>query len=195
MPLILVTQPVNQPVTLAEAKDQCRVDENDWDDELNSYIATAAQHYDGRDGMLGRCLITQTWKLTQDFFTTEISLPLAPCQSIASITYVDIDGATQVLDPSEYRVTGIGSAEGAIITPAHNKSWPSIRPCLEAVIVIFVAGYGDDPEHIPEPIRTSIKLRIGHYFENHESSVIGTIAAELPFGEDNLIRNYKRWCF
>lgn len=196
MPLILDTAPVNDPVTLEEVKEHIHVDFNDEDARIADFIKGATQRLDGRDGSLGRCLVTQTWNLTLDRFASEIAIPLPPCQSIDAITYVDPDGVTQTLAPSEYQAFALGTVEGAKVRPAYGKSWPTIRNVPEAVTITFTAGFGDDPEDIPEPIRTAIKMRVGHLFEHRESVVIGSgFITETPDGAEDFVRDHKTWSF
>ncbi|SDU42204.1 phage head-tail connector protein [Stappia sp. ES.058] len=196
MPLILETAPVNDPVTLEEVKEHIHVDFNDEDARIADFIKAATQRLDGRDGSLGRCLVTQTWNLTLDRFASEIAIPLPPCQSIDAITYVDPDGVTQTLAPTEYQAFALGTVEGAKVRPAYGKSWPTIRNVPEAVTITFTAGFGDDPEDIPEPIRTAIKMRVGHLFEHRESVVIGSgFITETPDGAEDFVRDHKTWSF
>ncbi|PWR18786.1 head-tail connector protein [Zavarzinia compransoris] len=196
MPLILETAPVNDPVTLEEVKEHIHVDFYDEDARIADFIKAATQRLDGRDGSLGRCLVTQTWNLTLDRFTSEIAIPLPPCQSIDAITYVDPDGVTQTLAPTEYQAFALGTVEGAKLRPAYGKSWPTIRNVPEAVTITFTAGFGDDPEDIPEPIRTAIKMRVGHLFEHRESVVIGSgFITETPDGVEDFVRDHKTWSF
>lgn len=196
MPLILETAPVNDPVTLGEVKEHIHVDFNNEDARIADFIKAATQRLDGRDGSLGRCLVTQTWNLTLDRFASEIAIPLPPCQSIDAITYVDPDGVTQTLAPTEYQAFALGTVEGAKVRPAYGKSWPTIRHAPEAVTITFTAGFGDDPEDIPEPIRTAIKMRVGHLFEHRESVVIGSgFITETPDGAEDFVRDHKTWSF
>ncbi|MEM6847594.1 MAG: head-tail connector protein, partial [Pseudomonadota bacterium] len=113
MALILTSGPAVLPLTLAEAKDHLRVAHSDEDTLITRLIETATQHVDGLDGILGRACITQTWTLTLDAFPSVIILPLPPCQSVAAITYIDTNGASQTLAVSRYQVTGIGG-EGRV---------------------------------------------------------------------------------
>lgn len=216
MPLILETAPDHDPVTLEEVKEHIHVDFNDEDARISDFIKTATQRLDGRDGLLGRCLITQTWKLTLDRFASEIAIPLPPCQSIDAITYVDPDGVTQTLAPTEYQAFALGTVEGAKLRPAYGRSWPTIRNVPEAVTITFTAGFptipaipavpggpGNPPDPapipeipavitVPEPIRTAIKLHVGHLFEHRESVVIGSgFITETPQGYEYHIRDYR----
>lgn len=60
-------------------------------------------------------------------------------QNITSITYIDVDGATQTLDPSLYVFTGSSDANMEVV-PAFGKSWPATAAVSNAVVVDYVAG-------------------------------------------------------
>jgi len=70
----LVTAPAFEPVSLADAKAQCRVDVAD-DDALISGLVTAARQY--VESETGMALITQTWDVFADEFRH--SMRLFPC--------------------------------------------------------------------------------------------------------------------
>jgi len=113
--------------------------------EIASLITDARR---AAEGILDRALITQTWELTLDRFPfysadntrSEILLPRPPLQSVTSITYTDIDGATQTLASANYKVDTIG--EPGRVVPAYGLSWPSTRNEINAVTVRYVCGYG-----------------------------------------------------
>jgi uncharacterized phiE125 gp8 family phage protein len=194
--LTLDTPPATDPVTLEEVKAHIRVDHTDEDAAITDMVQAATQRLDGRDGVLGLCLITQTWTLTLDDFTAEIAIPLPPCQSIDAIRYVDPDGVTQTLDAGAYQAFGLGSADGAKVRPAFGTSWPAIRSQPEAVAITFTAGFGDDPGDVPEPIRTAIKMRVGHLYEHRESVTLGTgFITDTPDGAEDFVRGFRTWTF
>lgn len=195
MPLILETAPANEPVTLEEVKAHMRVDHDDEDARIADFIRAATSRFDGRDGSLGLCLITQGWKLTLDRFSPEISIPLPPCQSVDAIRYIAADGTAKTLAASGWRVFGLG-APNARIRPAEGKDWPATRYQPDAVTISFTAGFGNDPADIPEPIRAAIKMRAGHLYEHREGVTLGTgFMTETPDGTEDLVRNYRVWVF
>lgn len=198
MSLKLIQAPQADPVTLAEMKQHMHVDYDDEDARISNFILTATRRLDGRDGLLGRALITQDWSLWLDRFPRDaIAMPLSPLQSVTFIKYRRAsDGEWQTLAPADYAVYGVASEDRAMIKPAHGKSWPATWPEPEAVEVQFRAGYGDDPEDVPEPLRTAIKMHVGHLFEHRESVVIGSgFIVQTPQGYDDLIVDYRLWSF
>lgn len=167
MTLRLDTAPAEDPVTLAEVKAHLNISHTDDDTMLAEYIDAAVAFLDGRDGFLGRALITQTWTLTLPAFPAEIVLPLPPCQSVSSITYTDTAGATQTVPVADYEVSGLNGADPARIVPAEGKSWPNTKAKPEAVTVTFVAGYGAAAA-VPGPIKHAIKEHVTRLYENRE---------------------------
>lgn len=169
MPLRLKTAPAADPVALADVKAHLNIAHSDDDAMLGEYIANAVETLDGRDGYLGRALVTQVWTLTLPAFTREIILPLPPCQSVDAITYADIAGDEQTLDPSLYNVTRLNSAEPSRIWTEDPDGWPATEALNpEAVTVEFTAGYGD-PADVPAPIRHAIKEHVSRLYENRET--------------------------
>lgn len=72
---VLITAPTSQPVTLAEAKAHCRVDGTDDDALLAGLIAAAVGHMDGWTGVLGRCIMPQTWRVSASAGDVVLPMP------------------------------------------------------------------------------------------------------------------------
>ncbi|MDD2869738.1 head-tail connector protein [Neomegalonema sp.] len=196
MHLLRVAAPENLAVSLEQMKLHLRIDHDFEDALIVDCIWAATERLDGRDGALGGCLITQVWKLTLGHFQPEILIPLPPCQSVDEVVYLRPDGEPAALAPADYQVAGIGSLDGATLRPAPGKTWPIALAAPEAVAVTFTAGFGDDAEALPEPIRASIRLRAAHLYEHRESVIMGSgFITEAPDGADDFARNYRQWGF
>lgn len=159
--LVLTSEPAVEPLTVAEVRERCGITTTEMsNDTVSALITSARQQLDGWAGMLGRCLITQTWTLYVDEFDDcGIEIPLPPLQSIASVKYIDGDGAEQTVDASVYRII---PGTPSLLELAYGESWPSHREQDDAVRVEFVAGYGDTGSSVPEPIRQAICLQVSH---------------------------------
>lgn len=70
----LVTPPAVAPVTLEDAKLHCRIDHNEDDGLIGAFVAAAVGHLDGWTGVLGRCIMPQTWSVT--VAAGEVVLPM-----------------------------------------------------------------------------------------------------------------------
>jgi uncharacterized phiE125 gp8 family phage protein len=193
--LVRTVAPTVEPVTLDEAKDQCRVD-NDNDNAYIETLITAARIH--VEKQTNRALLLQTWRMSLDRFPgyqpwnlgspfapvvgrqfstsyvcgrymqPPLLLPKPPLIEVASIKYYDINGSQQTLDPSLYIVNSDG--EPATIYPIPFTWWPATiwgRP--DAVQVTFTAGYGESAEDVPENLKLAEKGLIAHWYENRES--------------------------
>jgi uncharacterized phiE125 gp8 family phage protein len=192
--LSLVTPPTSEPIDLALARQQCRVDLNDDDDLISSYIVAARQLV---EEITGRQLITATWDLILDGFSCCIDLPKPPLQSVVSVKYVDTAGVTQTVPTSGYKVIGaVGlevnpAAPLARIEQAYATYWPITRRESGNVTVRFTAGYGDATK-VPMAIVQAQLLLIAHWYRNRESVVLAAATAStLPQAVDALLGPYR----
>ena len=184
--------PAQGILTLDEAKASARVDGADDDALISGMIDEATEYLDGYSGVLGRALITQTWAESHRDFPNgrRLDIGLAPVQSISSITYYDVDGVSQTLSASDYRPQADGY--GAYAELVDTATWPSVADRADAVTVTYVAGYGANAGDVPAPIRTAARLLVGHFYDNRESIIIGTIASMLPMGVAEVLAPYRR---
>lgn len=185
--------PAADVVTLAEAKAHLRVEHGEEDTLITTYLQAAINRLDGWAGILGRCLITQSWRVdTYDFPPGDTIRLLFPDVSAVSIAYVDPAGSVQTLDPALYHL--VHDAMGGRVDLAHGASWPAtaIRP--DAVRVTVTAGYGATAAAVPHPIKAAILIMVGDLYKNRETGVIGTVAMDIKTSMtvDALIAPYRR---
>lgn len=197
--------PAEEPVTLAEAKLWLRV-ETSADDSSISSLVTAARGMIER--LSGRQLVTAQWILRLDTFpypngwwlleypglfpdASCVRIPRAPLQSVEGVTYYDLGGTLQTLDPATYDVDA--AHDPGRVSLAMNKVWPVTRLKPGAVKIAFTAGYGNAAA-VPEEYKTAIKLTVGAWYENREAVVTGTIASELPWSAKALIDSMWNGC-
>lgn len=181
-------EPSTEPITVAEAKQHMRVDNDDEDLLISSYI-TAARRW--CEEYTRRSFINTTWVAKLDYFPSwMIELEKCPLSSVTSIAYVDTNGTTQTLSSSLYSVS-THSTPG-LLTPAYGQTWPSTRAQMDAVTITFVAGYGTAATSIPQTIRNAVKIMTAHLYENRELIVTGTIVAQVPLSIESLLWS-ERW--
>lgn len=196
MALKLLTAPTAEPVTLADAKLHCRIDDTAQDAWLTVAIAAARRH---AEMVTRRALVTQQWKVVLDQFPRpgmnisnanwygpqwgitpgplsvsspegrtgyELFLPMPPLQSVDSISYYD--QATGVLTLLDPSQYIVDDvSEPARITPAYGTSWPATQNRINAVEVTFTCGFGA-PSDVPEGIQNWVLIRVGTLYENRE---------------------------
>ena len=189
MGLSIVTQPVTEPLSVAEAKSHLRVDITDDDTLIGEYISSARQF---AEGMTRRAFVEQTWDFTLDRFPMgAIRLPIQPVTSVSYVQYVDTAGATQSFtdgtspDTAKYDVFTDGPR--TTIVPKYNLVWPDTRDHPNVVTVRFVAGYST----FPTDLKQALRLLVGHQYENREAVIIGfTVIEELPLAVQAFLSPY-----
>ena len=70
---------------------------------------------------------------------------------------------------------------------AYGESWPSFTPYpTGAVRIQFTAGY-NDIANVPQMVKQAILLLVGHWYENREATLAGTISREIEFAVHALL--------
>lgn len=184
---VLVTPPAAL-LTFEEADRQLRLD-GDVSEKtcVESLIAAATGYLDGWSGILGRALVTQTWRQDYSGFCDRMSLPLGPVASISTVKYFDADDVEQTFAGASYRL--LTDALGSYVARVPSASWPAVGSRDAPVSITFVAGTAADA--VPMPIKQAILLLVAHWFENREAVGPNTIA-ELPLAVNALIAPYRR---
>jgi len=158
----IVTPPIVEPITLALAKQQLRVDFTDDDAIITGLITAARQYCEKRTR---RAFFNQTWVRTLDFFPlygngfatrtpserdtwpygtwywdkVTIDLPYPRTISVNSITYLDDNAEQQTLPTSAYNVDY--TCLPCRIAPAQGLFWPILNNYIPGnVRITFTAG-------------------------------------------------------
>lgn len=159
----LVTAPASEPITLAEARKQLELanDDTTHSDHLTLLIQAAREQWEHDTD--SACL-TQTWSVNLPYFSgSSIALPKRPIQSITSITYYDSAEASQTLATSVYAF----DAAARKVRLKTLQTWPTTYERFDAVTVTFVAGYAS-AANVPAIHKQAMRLLISHYFENRD---------------------------
>ncbi len=184
MGLSQTSAPSTTPITTAEAKTHCRVTTSDDDTYIDTLVEAATDHVEDVTGLQ---LVTATWTWTLDEFPESDTLiaPVNPMATVASVKYLDSDGAQQTCDSSNYD-TDFTSMPGRIVL-AYNVQWPIIRGNeIDSVEVIFTAGYGA-ASAVPSHLRHAIKLIVGHWYEHREDATDGFAVKTVPRAATSLM--------
>jgi uncharacterized phiE125 gp8 family phage protein len=169
------TSPATEPVTLAEAKAHLRVDYSTEDAHITALIIAARDYC---EQITGRALAQRTFIATLDEFPlrgADIVLPRAPLVSVQSVVYRDGNGdAVTMTANTDYRVS-TSVVPGRIRRPVLATAWPTARAIDDAITISFTAGAAT----APATAKQAILLLVGHWFENRESVVTGTISSAV----------------
>lgn len=187
-------------ISLVEMKEHLNVDDSDHDTTITALTQAAIQYLDGDKGILGRALAPALYRAEMSGFPAgPLCIPLPPTISVDAIEYLDENGNLQTLATSEYRVTGLGSKDGAtvVLDQVAGVVWPPVQVGSDpdTVRVTFRAGFEtlDSPSEaaVPEPLVTAIKLIVADWYDHRSSSVVGTSAQEMPFSAMCLIAPWR----
>ena len=189
-----ITAPAAPLISLDEAAAHLRLDAygspQSYPDQdlVEALIQSVTEEIDGRDGWLGRALVTQEWRLGLDCFLGErINIPLPPLQSVVEISYLDQDGVSQIVPSAHYSV--VTDSEPGIVVLNDGYQWPSVGVGEYPVQIRFVAGYGD-PDAVPQIIKSYAKLMLGMLYEHREMVLAGSIVTPFPYYR-TMLSNYR----
>ena len=169
-----VVDPNHLPVSIEEVKAHLRLDSQAEDDYLQELIKAATNSV---ESYLGRSLLKQTWSITQ---TTQeplvrIKLPNPPLMEIISVKSIH---------------SNVKQTEIKRFILARGGAVPEIEVITESkgVEIVYSAGYGDQPKHVPDAIRQAILMLIAELYLNRES---GNSKAEGLW--KTLLQPFKIW--
>jgi len=187
----ITTASVAEPLSLEEAKLQCRVTASD-DDVLIARLVVAAREYVER--FTRRALTTKTIQLRLLEFPIDskpISLPRPPLISVTTLEYRDLDTGnyTALVEGTDFEVDE--AAEPAEIHLAYLQQWPSARYVFDGARVTYQTGYGPDGEDVPGALASACGLLIANWYENREPTIAATIVRKVPFTIESLMLPYK----
>lgn len=190
------TKPPVEPVTLAEARSQCRLvasgspPEHPDDAFLERVIQASREN---AESITQRTFIETEFEWSFDSFPDnddELVLPRDPVLSVESIEYTDENGDSQTLTGFTTQFTESKS----IIVPAFNSEWPDARGHLGDVKVTFKAGYqptADSPPdyvaNVPNSIKSAILLMTSHLYEHRSAVVTGVAVNEVKLAYKSLL--------
>lgn len=201
MTVTVITPPLEEPVTLAEAKSYLRVDGTDLDGLISDEITNARQFCERYTGLM---LITQSvsvlldawpksmthawWSGVKDGHIDQISpsvaavsLPVGPVQSLDGIDLLDEDHTEITVTPlPAYVTTGLMP----LLVRKNGYQWPVPLRAVKGIQVRLVVGFGT-PAQVPFALKQGILQLLSHRFDHPAS-------AEVPSGVKTLWSSYRR---
>lgn len=178
-PATVTSGPGSEPVSLVRLKEHLRVESDDENDLLNTYI-TAARSY--VESYCGTPLVSRNVTAKCDCFGDFCAVPIVPLTTVSSIVYVDEAGADQTLATSVYEVRTDGLHASIVLK--YGQSWPSIR-AGSRITVAGAIGYAT----VPEGIVAALLLLIAHWYQNRETA--GDTLSEAPHSVTALLTNHR----
>lgn len=183
---IVLSPPASEPVTLAQARAFLKLDDTSEDELLGSLITAARLMVEAASG---RILIDQSWRLVFDRWPADgaIRLPLSPVSAISAARVYDVLGVAQPV------------AEGSLVLDAACDppvmrtvgELPEIGRQRGAIEIDLVAGFGQQPDGVPAPLRQAVLRLAARWFEQR-GDVASRDAEALPKDIALLIAPYRR---
>lgn len=156
-----IAPPAALAVTLADAKDVLRIEQDDTalDAQLRIWIAgitVEAEHATGRK------FVNRPMRVSLDLFSDAIRLS-TPTFSVESVKFIDAAGQQQTLAPVDYYADKI--TEPGYVIPANGRTWPATAARVHVVDVDYTAGYGPDATTTPAGARLYILARLAEQWD------------------------------
>jgi uncharacterized phiE125 gp8 family phage protein len=189
--LVRLTQPTVEPVSLAEAKLQMRIDTTAEDALILSLIGAAREWC---EAYARRTFVHTQWKMTLDGFPVDIRLPRPPVATATGFTAVEISYVMSetmqsvVLPSSQYRVDR--AATPGILRTLYGQTWPPHLIDFNSVAATWWAGYGEDGTKVPKVVRPAMLMLIAHLWQNREMTTAEALN-EVPMGTKKLLDTIK----
>ncbi len=187
---VLVTAPAVLPVSVDDVKNALRIESSDDDVAIESLIRAAVDYYEGWTGILGLCLVEQTWRQSYDRFDQLLCLPLGPAIEPVSVSWRNAAGQVSTVPESSYTLET--SAGGQLQIRFQNAfSLPSDLYERGAVAVEYKAGWPivEGKPTVPKDICTAIIARVQIGYEQSATEA----SATLSVIENALISKWRRF--
>lgn len=168
-----------EPVTLAQAKAWCRIDDDEHDDLLNDLIVAAREWIESYTGLL--LTEREVVQSFDGFGLLELRYWPIAADADVSIDYRDAAGETQTYAGARLIV----GRRPATLLPAVGATWPSLSPAPGLVTIGYTAGYADAAA-VPAMLKHALMMLVAYWHENRD--MIGLV----PMAEvANLCRLYR----
>lgn len=157
-PPVLVMAPAAKPTDAATVKARVAGLADADDAVVSALIDVVTAHLDGWSGILGRCLVTQSWRQDYRCFGPCMRLPF-PDVAVTEVAYYDVDDVKQTVDQAAYET--VIDAKGPFVRFKSAFAVPVINDDrITPVQITFTAGYGDATK-VPAPIVQAIAFMVG----------------------------------
>jgi uncharacterized phiE125 gp8 family phage protein len=185
MPSILLTGPVIEPWSVAEAKSFLRAENDNDDTVIASLIAAARSHVEA----MTRCaLIAQTWRFVLDQWPRDgrVKLGRGPLRSLVAARVYDSAGSAAAIDVETFvidKASGV-IAPSAWALPAPGRASAGIEFDVEI-------GFGTAATDVPDVLRHAVRTLVAHWYENRGLIAIGQSVAMMPASVSAMITSYR----
>lgn len=151
----VVIEPECEPVTVDELKFFSNIDATVHDTLLEGFIKAARI---ATENYLGRAIITQSIKMTMDFWPSDvIEFKRPPLISVTKVATLDEDDVETTYAASNYYVI-TESIPGKLVLKQSATAPVNTERDYAGYLIQYKAGYGEDRSSVPQPIKEGIML-------------------------------------
>lgn len=184
--LSLVTAPATEPITLAEAKEQLRIDTSDEDTYITNLIIAARELAEKYTRL---SFINTTWRIFFDQYpflgshygyspsyshelfqspstAREIFLPRGEIQSVTSVKVYDDSDTSATISSSNYFVSSYNEGSQGYLSFRKNFTLPVINRVKDGLEIEYVAGFGSSASDVPQGIKQGLLEQVAFMYEN-----------------------------
>jgi uncharacterized phiE125 gp8 family phage protein len=185
--LIRLTEPVTEPVSIADAKQHLRIDADFTDDDLYIQSLITASRY-WAENYVDRTFLRTQLQMRMDFFPFwDLPLPRPPVMpDEVVVQYTPSDAAYGYALTSFTNFRTDREATPAVIRPQWNGTWPTCRGAENDVVITWWAGYGTTGSDVPVPARHAMLLVLSHWYRAREA-VSDSRFAPVPMSAETLL--------
>ena len=183
MTMFLVTPPVLEPVTVADARAFLRISTDSEDDILRRIIKTARELVEADTGL---ALIDQTWRLRVDRWPRSGRLALFkyPVKAVTAVVAYRCDGSAISMEPEEFMLQ-----HGRRPQRVYMAQYPDAQSFC-GLEVDFIAGFGETGVEVPDALKQAILTLSAHLYENRAG--LDGATSELPPMVGQMVDSWRR---
>ena len=185
----LVTGPIVEPVTLAQAKAALLYDRDDQDAFLGTLISSARERC---EQFTGRAFGVQTWELGTEARPV-VELPYPPLVSVASVTAypLEIAAPAVVLPTTAYAVDDFSTPGRVAFDLAAVQAAAGALRAVVPMVIQYTAGTDTAPSSIQQAVLELV--RDGWIRETNQAGLIPAMSMQLPPRVTDLLYPWVVW--
>ena len=169
-------------LSLAEAKEHLRVDDDDQDALIAGLISAAEDHVERVTG-----LVLERRTVTEAITGFGGKIRAWPVVSIESVDFIDAAGVDQQLAANVFRAN-VAVRPARLMTVG--SAWPVLGRLNGTVNLTMTAGFAD-ASSVPPGVVQAIRMIVGHFFRNRDAVVTMGTPVEVPMAADMLLEPYR----
>ncbi|PWL19032.1 hypothetical protein DKP76_00150 [Falsochrobactrum shanghaiense] len=185
MTMFLVTPPVTEPVTIADARAFLRISTQSEDDILERLIKTARELVEAETGL---ALIDQTWRLRVDRWPRSGRLALFryPVKAVTAVVAYQPDGTAISFSPEDFTLRHERRPQRVYMAQV-----PDARS-FTGLEVDFLAGFGETGADVPDTLKQAILSLTAHLYESRAGMNAKSAPASFPPMIGQMVDGWRR---